>query len=229
MFIYCFIAIIIIIIALIFGIIVLVFRRRAQNDSKLQNAESHFKNSDSIKVIQQIDINNQKATANAISAVLAAQAQAQAQIQNLQNNASIKSGLTSPGTVISNIGGASSIAGSIKSGGTGVSRETNSTVISSQQHLHSQSQSQNSHKNQRRISQNHSQNIQTSSNYAESNSTENSSLGTSRTPSHISMNSDNRPIVAKVKQDSYYKLQGHNNNLINAYSTIKNDLKNHQK
>merc|ERR1711953_1242537 len=52
--------------------------------------------------------------------------------------------------------------------------------------------------------------------YAESQHTDISSVpGTSRSSSHMSMASDVRPIVAKVRQDSYHRMQGHSNNLTN--------------
>lgn len=235
MFIYCFIAIIIIIVALIFGIILLVIKRKQQtkkaqeNNNIKQNSIKVIENSNGQTFVVTTSNNNNKSNIPALPNKTLIHTIPQTIISTLPGgtNSSMKSSIGVPS--IDNIG-------SIKSNNSHHKNEECSRSNADSDRF-SRSTHHTTHTNVT-----HSTNYNDTASAASRSNTVASSMinslddspQASRTPSHASLNSNNtnndqRPIVAKVRQDSYYRLQGHQNNLINAYSSIKNDLKKHKK
>ena len=216
MFIYCFIAIIVIIISLIFGIIFLVLRRK-QSNKKQQKVITE----NTLKVIEEAN-NQAKATTYVVT-------------QNSATGGLNTSKVAVPQVIHTNIPVTIPGALPVASGVNGRQHREHRREQRQPRHANHQDDRHSDTDSDRFSRSTHQTNLPhstiansytTSSDqseraaYAESQHTDVSSVpGTSRSSSHKSVNSESRPaIVAKVRQDSYQRIQGHNNNLTNAYN-----------
>lgn len=226
MFVYSFIAILIIIVVLSCGIVFLVVKRKRETQKYNENAHNTLDNS-KIKVIEQMNQQiQQKTTADAVNAVLEAQNKAQKQLELLQS--SIKS---NNHTTISDL------SRSDRSSESNHSVITQQTHISNSKHLKSQNHHNSHHHHHSRLHLNSSQSSLSRSDHSDSVPVNHSSTHHHHHQHHqshhtlphetLSRNASNSEksngMVALVKQNS--RLAQSKNNLIDAYSSIRNHQK----
>jgi hypothetical protein len=228
MFVYCFIAIIIIIISLIFGIIFLVIKRK---NSAKQSADK------TVRIIEQSNGQTFVVSANGKQILSTVEKKIEPPAKIIQNHNTLAAS-GHQNVVLSNVQQLVNTTATTPSQMFHSPRSPNnhrillpSTALSEVDRQNSRMTHQtylpHSDESERTHSIASSRTLHTQQTFAGDCSTSSESGGirsmfegtTSRSPSHHSqVPIANNPVaVAKVRQDSYYRLQAHNNNIVNAY------------
>lgn len=228
MFVYCFIAIIIIIISLIFGIIFLVIKRK---NSAKQSADK------TVRIIEQSNGQTFVVSANGKQILSTVEKKIEPPAKIIQNHNTLAAS-GHQNVVLSNVQQLVNTTATTPSQMFHSPRSPNnhrillpSTGLSEVDRQNSRMTHQTylpqSDESERTHSIASSKTLHTQQTFAGDCSTSSESGGTrsmfdgatSRSPSHHSqVPIANNPVaVAKVRQDSYYRLQAHNNNIVNAY------------